>query len=141
MKKIPIEFWKSDYGIKIIFGMRLSGLSLKEVSQKVGISIKNLRILALENPEFMKAITIDPVTANMLVEYALFEKAIDGHVSGAVNWLKVKNKEVWKAFEEKSLDDDKNGMTSIIAKAISEVYNENDFENDFDVNIDIKDAG
>lgn len=131
MKKLPAEFWLSNYGIKIIYSMRLRGFTLREISRKIGITIKEIKNLASENEEFMKAISIDPETADMLVEYALFEKAISGNVSGAINWLRVKRKDVWKGVCEKNSAEEKDGLTEIIAKAISDVGNE-ESENMFD---------
>ena len=89
------EFWTGEGGICLIEGWAMSGFSQYEIGRKMGVSVKELTMLAGEHEVIRKALEKSRDVVDFEVERALYKKAVGGDVRACSLWLKNRKGDVW----------------------------------------------
>lgn len=99
------EKWLQKDNLLLLNGWKRSGLSDEQMAKNMGISRRTYYNWQAKFPEIKKVTTLGHEHANFMVENALFKKAINGHVTAMIFWLKNNMRERYSDTQRSELED------------------------------------
>lgn len=99
------EKWLEKDNLLLLNGWKRSGLSDEQMAKNMGISRRTYYNWQAKFPEIKKVTTLGHEHANFMVENALFKKAINGHVTAMIFWLKNNMRERYSDTQRSELED------------------------------------
>ena len=99
------EKWLQKDNLLLLNGWKRSGLSDEQMAKNMGISRRTYYNWQAKFPEIKKVTTLGHEHANFMVENALFKKAINGHVTAMIFWLKNNMRERYSDTKRSELED------------------------------------
>lgn len=88
MAKGKYQKWLEDENLLLMQGWKRNGLTDEQIAHNMGISINTLNKWKRRFGQIRQALKIGREQSNFIVENALFQKAVKGHVTAQIFWLK-----------------------------------------------------
>ena len=96
--------WVTEESLTKIKEWGLSGLTMEQIAQNMGITKMTLYNWMHKFPELAEQLKISRETADANVENALYNAAMSGNVTAQIFWLKNRKKDEWGEKKEEKQD-------------------------------------
>ena len=113
MAKGKYAQWLEPEKLLLLEGWARDGLTDEQIAQNIGISASTLYEWKRRYPEMSEALKRGKEIVDILVENALFKKALSGDVTAQIFWLKNRRPKKWR---DKPVDEAIDQMTDQLQK-------------------------
>ena len=96
--------WVTEEGLTKLKDWGLSGLTMEQIAQNMGITKMTLYNWMHKYPELSDQLKISRDEADKNVENALYNAAMSGNVTAQIFWLKNRKKDEWGEKKEEKQD-------------------------------------
>lgn len=88
MAKGQYKEWLKRENLLLLQGWKREGLTDEQIAHNIGVTPRTLEYWKKKYVQIFQALKVGKEQANFIVENALFNKAINGHVTAQIFWLK-----------------------------------------------------
>lgn len=88
MAKGQYKEWLKKENLLLLQGWKREGLTDEQIAHNIGVTPRTLEYWKKKYVQIFQALKVGKEQANFIVENALFNKAINGHVTAQIFWLK-----------------------------------------------------